>query len=344
MRSWRLCASSLNGRASGVAALALALFWGASATADGLPTAEIERSVAELDANQFGTRQAAAERLAEMGQGAFPALQKAAHSDSREVSARSIEILKQHLEGGDNPTKAAAKEALETIAQSGEGAIARRASEALLPPAPLRIAMPVPVPMQRIAAAQIQIRLNQRNIRGGNVRRISTRIANGVREVNAEENGRKTKIVESQANGIEIEVTETKNGKETTQKYQARDVADLKTKHPDAHKIYEQYGGRGVIPIQVARPAIPNRPRPPGAVPNFAPIPPAPPQPNPVDDQLKRLDESIKSMDDAIERFRGLKPAGDASSQRESSRRMIETLEKNRQRLQEMRTRAAARN
>ena len=213
------------------------------------------------------------------------------------------------------------------------------------------MALPVQIPAAQLANAQIQIRLNQGNLGGRNVRRISTRIANGVKEVNAEENGRKVKLVESQAGGIEIEVTETKDGKETTQKYQARDAAELKTKHPDGHKIYEQYGGRGGLPVPVARPVpvIPNRSAPAAPanpnrnqlIPNldpFAPPTPAIPQPNPIEDQIKRLDESIKSMDNAIERFRGRLP-----EESDASRRMIESMENSRKRLQEMRARAVER-
>lgn len=89
---------------------------------------------------------------------------------------------------------------------------------------------------------------------------------NGVKEIEAEENGRKVKITDDPAEGIKMEVTEKKDGKEATQKYAAKDAAELKTKHPEAHKLYEEYS-QGGANIQIQGFAIPAGAIPPGAVP-----------------------------------------------------------------------------
>ncbi|MBC8873797.1 MAG: hypothetical protein H8E44_30525 [Planctomycetes bacterium] len=57
-----------------------------------------------------------------------------------------------------------------------------------------------------------------------------------------------------------MEVTEKKDGKETTKKYAAKNADELKKDHAEAHKIYEKYskGAGGRIQIQ-AFPAQPGR-------------------------------------------------------------------------------------
>jgi exonuclease VII small subunit len=76
---------------------------------------------------------------------------------------------------------------------------------------------------------------------GVQVRRVTMTNNNGVKQIEAEEGNRKVKIKDDPNNGIEMEVTETKDGKEATQKYQAKNAEELKKNHPEAHKIYEQY-------------------------------------------------------------------------------------------------------
>ena len=305
-----------------------------SAEAD---SAEVERLVSELDASEFATRQAASQRLAELGKSAFPALEKAAQSESREASTRAIEILKRHFGGGDNDAQAAAKETLQRIANSNQGAASRRANEILTPPKPVAVAMPANMRL-RPAIGQIQLQINGGIIGGnipGNVRRVHTRTVNGVKEVTAEENGRKVKLVVDPARGIEMEVTETKDGKTTSKKYTAKNAEELKKHHPEAHQLYEQYGKDGDgIRIQggfrIAPGAIPGQ-----LLPNAFPRVPAP-QPAKAE-MLKRIDDMIRSMDNNIEKYR--QRAGD----NDTYRRAIESLENSKRRLVETRARMAER-
>jgi hypothetical protein len=213
------------------------------------PTSEeIDQLIQQLDAKRFADRSEASRRLATLGEQAIESLQKAAGSESRETSVRSIEILKEHLESEDETLKTAARQALETLAQ-GEGAGAQRAADALKPKAetPNRPqAMPGNI---QIGGGNIQIQVqaiagNQKSVRVKNV--------NGVKEIEVDENGEKTKIIEDPANGIKVEVTrKTKEGQEETKKYEAKDAEELKQKHPEAHKLFDKYSKENGIGIQV---------------------------------------------------------------------------------------------
>jgi hypothetical protein len=238
---------------------------------ESLPTADAREGdlgewVKQLDADRFTDRQAASEKLAAAGARAIPALIEAAQSGPPETAARAVNILGDHLTKGDAPTQAAAKSALETIAQGQNAVAARRAKSALeesqkpQPPAqnvrvlPLRIfGGGIQGGIQIPGGGQIQIQVAQNN--GAQVRRVAVANNNGVKQIDAQEGDRKVKIKDDPNNGIEMEVTETKDGKETTQKYQAKNADELKKNHPEAHKIYEQYNNQAQVrvPANLAR-------------------------------------------------------------------------------------------
>ncbi len=73
-----------------------------------------------------------------------------------------------------------------------------------------------------------------------NGRRIGVQNNNGSREVTIEEGNRKIKINDGNGQPIKIEVTTKTNGKDSTEKYEAKDVDELKKKHPEAYKIYAE--------------------------------------------------------------------------------------------------------
>lgn len=79
---------------------------------------------------------------------------------------------------------------------------------------------------------------------GGGGMRINTRIVNGRREMDIDDNGKKIQIADSNGKDIVMKVTETVNGKQKTTEYKAKDVAELKKKHADAAKMYENYTSR----------------------------------------------------------------------------------------------------
>ncbi len=240
-------------RRLGFISLAVFLLLSSFAGADEL---EIRLLIKQLDAPTFAQRQEATQKLQAMGKTAFPALQKAAQSAAREVAARAITILKQHMDNGNQQTKAAAKKVLQHLSQSTEGRAAQMAKEALRPkPAPSQPRIPggnIQI-MQGINPAMLpaQIQINGQII-AGNKHRISIRVANGTKDIDVEENGRAIKIHEGAKGDIQIEISEKKNGKKQTKKYKANNVAELKKKHPEAHKIYEQYAkGQGAFQIRL---------------------------------------------------------------------------------------------
>jgi hypothetical protein len=194
---------------------------------------QIAALVKQLDSDKFADRQAASDRLSEIGKPAIGALAEAAAGDSLEVTVRSIDILKKLLESSDEATKGAAKAALEKVAASKRPAAARRAQDALKALEQQRSA-------QRFMPGGIQIAVV------GGARRMSVRNTNGVKTIEAEEANRKVKIVDDPKQGIKMEVT-TKNdkGKESTEKYEAKTAEELKKKHPKAYEIYNKYSKQG---------------------------------------------------------------------------------------------------
>lgn len=223
-------------------------------------TADIARWIRQLDAEQFSARTEASQALQNAGRAAIPALAETTRGGSREASLRAFDILKNFFQNGDEPMKAAVRETLQKIASSDHAATARRAKEILepKPPAAAQAMMnPFGVP------AQIQIQVNA-GAGGGQTRRV--RIQNGQKEIEVSENNRKVKINDGGDKGIQLEVTETKDGKEQTQKYSAKNEAELKKQHPEAHKLYEKYsqqpGGIQIQGLQLQPGAIPAIPMP----------------------------------------------------------------------------------
>jgi hypothetical protein len=82
-------------------------------------------------------------------------------------------------------------------------------------------------------------------IGGGGNFQIRTKIENGNRETEVDDNGRKISIKDVNGSDIRMKVTETVEGKEQTKEYSAKDLEELRKTHPEAAKIYEQYSGQG---------------------------------------------------------------------------------------------------
>jgi hypothetical protein len=289
----------------------------------GSPAADFDALLKQLDADQFAERQSASDELSRLGSSAFPALEKAAKSDSREASERAVDILKKHFQGDDTVTKQAAKESLERLAADPASRSGRLADLVLNPPPPPTQIAPGGVirPAMRVAGANI--RVNAAPIRFA--KRIHVRNNNGVKEIEVEENGRKVKVVDDPKEGLQLEVTEKKNGKETTEKYQAKNAEELKQKHPEAYKIYDEVSKQnGGVQIQIG--GIELKPN--------APNPPA--QPAPADDakakeqRLEAMKRTVQTIDQHIEQLRRQFP------DRPDVQRHIERLEEHRKQLQKL--------
>jgi hypothetical protein len=199
--------------------------------------AQIESWIKQLNSDRFNERNEAAKRLEEAGQAAFPALAEAALGESREVTLRALDILRKHFEQGDQATKDAAKQALQKIAASPHESAAQRAKQILQPPAPAAMPGVQLFPGIQIVPQQIQIQINA--VGGGQTRQV--RVQNGVKQIEVDENGRKVVITDDPNNGLKIEVTETKDGKEVKQKYAAKNADELKKNSPEGYQVYEKY-------------------------------------------------------------------------------------------------------
>jgi hypothetical protein len=218
--------------------------------------AELDRLVAELDAPRFSDRQAASQKLAALGAAAIPALEKAARGESLEATTRAIDLLKKLLDSPDAAVRADARQALQRLAKGDRPKAARLADEALK------------AKEQDDAAHAAQGVNRQFNIQvaGGMIgRQIRVQNNNGAREINVEEANRKIKINDGNGQPIKIEVTTKVNGKDSTRKYEAKDVEELKKKHPEGYKLYKDWENQGnpfgirvVGPINVVQgPAVP---------------------------------------------------------------------------------------
>ncbi len=226
------------------------------------PSAEVDKWIGQLNAERFADRQEASQKLAEIGKPAVPALAQAAVGDSLEVTIRSIEILKKFYQSSDESLKTAAKEALEQIAASSKAAAARRAKEILTPKQEPQTDPNAPNQGMIIGNAQGGIIQGRIQI-GGAGKRVTVKGVNNVKEIEAEEDGKKIRIVDDPQKGIKVEITEkNKEGKEETKTYEVNNAEELEKKHPEAYKVYKEYSqGQmgGIAQIQIA--------------PNIAPIP-----------------------------------------------------------------------
>jgi len=307
-------------------------------TADIKPTAplsdaQVKELIQKLDAQKFGDRQSASQKLAEAGAAVIPALSEAAIDGTREMTVRSIDILKGHFQSSDAALKKSAEEALKKIADSQTPAAANRAKDALLPKPQPGANLPQfgNAGGIRVFGGNAQIQIQVQAIGGNGVKKISVKNNNGVKEIEAEENNRKIKINDDPNQGIKIEVTETKDGKETTRKVEAKDADDLKKKDAEAHKIYEQYskgnGGIQINGIQIQGGGIQIQP---GILPQPIPLQPGQFQLRPARlggaDLRKRLEDNVKRMEERLEKTKAEElPEELKKAQIESLERIIKT-------------------
>jgi hypothetical protein len=92
----------------------------------------------------------------------------------------------------------------------------------------------------------VQIQIVQGNAQafglgGGNQRQIAVTNVNGQRTVKAVENGKTVEITDRDGKDIAMKVVEEVDGQKKTTEYKAADLDELKNKHTDAAKLYEQY-------------------------------------------------------------------------------------------------------
>ena len=294
--------------------------------------AQIEAWVRQLDDRSSAKRRQAAQQLFRAGQAAIAGLEQAAQGKSREASTRALELLENHFKRGRPRSKDAARRALQRIAVGKNRRAANRAKSLLNPEPP-------PPPPPRLAGQAVPglprpLQIRMQNF--GVARTIRSRIVNGVKEVHvSERNGRKIKIKDDPAKGIQVDITESQDGKKQTKTYQAKDAAKLKQQHPQAHKLYQQYAAGRLRQIQgfgVPR-GFPGFPLPIRGQRGMFPNPRVNRQ---VAQELEQLNKSLKELSQRLEQATREQ---DLEVLRDQIRKELKKLEENRKQLDRSRSR-----
>jgi len=207
--------------------------------------AEIAQLIKQLDSPQFDLRQEASRRLSALGSAAFPSLEKAVTEGTREASGRSLDVLKEHFQGGDGDLKREAQAALVRLSGTANSSLAQRARNVLWPP---RSSLPVGAVFPNGPFGP-----------QGITRTVTTHTSNGRREVEIRENDRDVKMTTLPNGRITLEVTDKQNARPVTRKIEAADLAELKKIDDEFGRLYEQYNSQRaqiVIPAGAAGPRV----------------------------------------------------------------------------------------
>ncbi len=233
----------------------------ATESAASKPTATIGELVRQLDDAQFAAREAATQALESFGENAVKPLLRVAERGSAEASRRAFALLEKFATSSDAALRETVRAGLKRISESKNTQVAERASQLLANVIPQAAQPGQGQPRQGGPGIRLEVfpRVHRGGKAGGIPRGGSSRTVvrqNGRTEITVKEHGRTVKIVEAPNNGgITMEVTEQQlagdgqadqgaeakqEAKVVTKTYAAKDAADLKAKHPEAHRIYEQ--------------------------------------------------------------------------------------------------------
>ena len=168
--------------------------------------ARVQELIHQLGDEDFAVREQASAKLKELGPAVLPALKEAQDSQDPEVKARATQVARA-IEGKDKP-----------VAVNPDPASRR----------PIR------------GGFQLQ---GGGGIMVGNVRAMSVTSSSspGKRTVTATEDDRTVNIVETDADGIDITVTDNVDGKAVTKQYKAKTADELKKDSPEGFELYEKY-------------------------------------------------------------------------------------------------------
>ena len=210
---------------------------------------EIAALCRQLGDPDFFLRERATKQLISGGRAVIDEVAAAAETDVLEIVMRCLLVLRELYQRPEGTTKEAARAALEKLSAGRHRAAARRADEILHPPEPFSPAAQRLLLRANFPGGARGVRVLQAANPAGPVGagiRIRTMNVNGNVTVNAEEGGREVRITHRNEEDIVVSVTEPpaageKEGKTTESR--AKDLAELKDKHPEAYRLYERYGG-----------------------------------------------------------------------------------------------------
>ena len=226
-----------------------------TAESPSLSEQEIQALVAQLESTDFTERQNATRKLAEAGKAAIGPLTRAAQSVDRETMVRALEILDQLMKSPDASTKAAARAALEVVADGSHPLASRRARAILDPPQPKELPMPAGgggliIGPNGIQGGRIVIGGGGNGIQigGGGVQLgkggqiISTKVDGANRSVKVIHGDGREITIEDTANSVKITVVEL--GKAAAPRAaEAKTPEELKEKNAELYATYKQYDG-----------------------------------------------------------------------------------------------------
>jgi hypothetical protein len=218
-------------------------------------------AITKLDAEDFSIREAASQELLTLGTEALPALEQVVRTGSVEAASRAYQIIVKHFEA-NGVGRLPARDTLQRLAKE-ESAVGRRSLELLNPPPKptnemqpnsitffggpgvirmgggvIRVVPGVPV----MPRAAVPLDLGGAAKRGGIARSLSVSFGIDTKSVELREGDHThIKIQENADKTITGEITKTKDGKATTDKIAVKDVAELKTKFPEAFELYETH-------------------------------------------------------------------------------------------------------
>jgi len=254
------------------------------------PTAgQIAVLVDQLTSRDFRVRRAASKRLIAAGKVAIGPVAKAADGSDLERTTRCLAVLKQLQASDDDSTKTAAGTALRKLAASKNATVARRAEAALPKPDPK-------LPLGGIRRGGVRI---QGVV--GNASRISVRVTNGQRTIEAKEGDRKVLINDSNGKNIRMTITRKVKGKVEAREVKASTAEELKKADPEAYKLYQQYTANNALQIKIQRfgQAVPGnrrRPLPLGRARPVLPLPRFSPWHQQVEVARKHVDAAVATL------------------------------------------------
>ena len=206
----------------------------ASSDASVVTPGQLAQWLNDLQSDEFQARQQATESLERAGRAAVDALQSLAEGNNIEAAIRSLTVLDRIAESDDKAAADAAQKALETLSTTAQPVVAQRARLALA-----RGKLPGALPAGGLGM--------QMQVQGQGVQ---VRVVNGKREIHIKEADREVHFTDDNGKNIRAEVTKTVDGKKKTEKFEAKDIEELRKKQPDLAKLFEQQGN--VVQFNVA--------------------------------------------------------------------------------------------
>lgn len=192
------------------------------ASESNLPTPEqISEWIDQLDADDFVARANALQKLKAAGPLSCNALAEAAMREGRDRRWQALRLLRVAWEEGEPTWREAARQALQKIAAGDRELPAHFAREALRPkPDPAQIPTGARPPRPHSPPGLV-------NPLAASVHRTAM----------LQDGPRRVRIVECPSTGIEVQISEMKDGRQCLEEYQAKDMTELEEKHPEVFKV-----------------------------------------------------------------------------------------------------------